>query len=171
MGAGRVSRLAGSCQLLGELLVELLHRLLPWWLLGLGEADSHGNSRWARASERDRLGQVGRAERMNGDGIVLGWHYGRLLQSPAEDSVILFGVQRSGKTSTVVVPTLLGWQGAIVATSTKEELVALTAHHRSAIGHVSVFAPLDRDNTWIEALGLRPASWNPIEALDSTGAA
>ena len=55
---------------------------------------------------------------MHGDGIVLGWHAGRLLESPAEDNVVLFGVQRSGKTSTVVVPTLLAWCGAAVATST-----------------------------------------------------
>src|SRR5437773_4748100 len=111
--------------------------------------NSHGASRWARYHGRRQLGRPSSAGSMLGDGIVLGWHYGRLLQSPAEDSVILFGVQRSGKTSTVVVPTLLAWQGAVVATSTKEELVALTARHRSAIGPVSVFAPLDRDNTWI----------------------
>ena len=45
---------------------------------------------------------------MHGDGIVLGWHAGRLIESPVEDNVLLFGVQRSGKTSSVVVPTLLG---------------------------------------------------------------
>ena len=52
---------------------------------------------------------------MLADGIVLGWLGRRLLQSPAEDNVVLFGVQRSGKTSTVVVPTLLAWRGAAVA--------------------------------------------------------
>src|SRR5438309_5610615 len=108
---------------------------------------------------------------MHGDGIVLGWHHGRLIQSPAEDNVILFGVQRSGKTSTVVVPTLLAWRGAVVATSTKEELVRLTAPRRSATGPVHVFAPLDRDHSWIRRLGFQPASWNPLEAVDSCGSA
>jgi type IV secretory pathway TraG/TraD family ATPase VirD4 len=108
---------------------------------------------------------------MHGDGIVLGWHAGRLLQSPAEDNVLLFGVQRSGKTSTVVVPTLLGWCGAAVATSTKEELVALTAHVRVSMGPVAVFAPLDRDHAWIRGLGLEPATWNPLDAVDSCGTA
>jgi type IV secretory pathway TraG/TraD family ATPase VirD4 len=108
---------------------------------------------------------------MHGDGIVLGWHRGRLLQSPAEDNVLLFGVQRSGKTSTVVVPTLLGWEGAVVATSTKEELVSLTNAHRGRIGPLWVFAPLDRDYLWMERLGLQPATWNPLDAVDSCGAA
>src|SRR5439155_22233271 len=110
-------------------------------------------------------------EDMHGDGIVLGWPAGRLIESPVEDNVLLFGVQRSGKTSSVVVPTLLGWSGAAVATSTKEELVALTAHDRALIGPVAVFAPLDRDHAWIRNLGLEPASWNPLEAVDSCGTA
>jgi type IV secretory pathway TraG/TraD family ATPase VirD4 len=70
-----------------------------------------------------------------------------------------------------VVPTLLGWQGAVVATSTKEELVLLTAGHRSATGPIWVFAPLDRDHSWIDRLGLRAATWNPIDTVDSCSSA
>jgi type IV secretory pathway TraG/TraD family ATPase VirD4 len=107
-----------------------------------------------------------------GDGIVLGWLGRRLLQSPSEDNVLLLGVQRSGKTSTVAVPTLLAWKGAVVATSTKEELVRLTARHRSRIGPVWVFAPLDRDTSWMAPLGLTAASWNPVaDAIDCAAAA
>ena len=43
--------------------------------------------------------------------------------TPAEDSLLLFGAQRSGKTSAVAIPALLEWTGAAVATSTKEELL------------------------------------------------
>src|ERR1700682_2462214 len=93
--------------------------LLPTWLIESAAADSHGTSRWAHSRERNQLGRAAAADRMHGDGIVLGWHDNRLLQSPAEDNVLLFGVQRSSKTSTVVVPTLLGWRGTVVATSTK----------------------------------------------------
>src|SRR5207244_11840689 len=93
------------------------------------------------------------------------------LHAPAEANVLLVGVQRSGKTSTVVVPTLLGWDGAAVATSTKQELVELTAHVRVSIGPVAVFAPLDRDHAWIRELGLDPATWNPLDAVDSCGTA
>ena len=154
-----------------EFALDLAQQLAPPWLLPIGAATTHGTSRWVRRSERSRLGRPAWPERMEGDGIVLGWFAGRLLQSPAEDNVILFGVQRAGKTSTVVVPTLLGWSGAAVATSTKEEVVALTAHRRALLGPVAVFAPLDRDHAWIRNLGLEPASWNPLEAVDSCGTA
>jgi type IV secretory pathway TraG/TraD family ATPase VirD4 len=154
-----------------ELALELARLLLPPWLFNAGAPGSHGTSRWVNNRERSRLGRLARAGSMLGDGIVLGWHGSRLIQSPAEDNVILFGVQRSGKTSCVVVPTLLAWQGAAVATSTKEELVRLTSRHRSTAGPVLVFAPLDRDHEWITNLGLRPATWNPIDAVDSCGTA
>lgn len=132
---------------------------------------SHGSSRWAGRRDRKQLGRSSSPERAAGDGIALGFLGRDLLQSPAEDNVLLLGVQRSGKTSTVVVPTLLTWSGSVVATSTKEELVRLTARHRAALGPVSVFAPLDRDTSWITDLGLRPTTWNPIGWLSDCGSA
>lgn len=156
---------------IAEVVAMLARQLLPSWLIGTSTPQSHGSSRWARARERRQLGRQAPADQMHGDGIVLGWHYGRLLQSPAEDNALLFGVQRSGKTSAVVVPTLLGWKGAVVATSTKEELVRLTAYHRYKTGPIWVFAPLDRDHSWMERLGVRPATWNPLDAVDSCGSA
>jgi type IV secretion system protein VirD4 len=136
-----------------------------------GAARSHGESRWASRWDFRRLGRRTWPSRLKPDGIVLGWLGFRVLQSPAEDNVLVFGVQRSGKTSTVVVPTLLGWQGAAVATSTKEELVRLTGRHRTQLGPVWVFAPVDRDTAWIKDLGLQPAVWNPIaDAYDAARA-
>ncbi len=154
-----------------QIVAAMARQLLPSWLLGAPEPNSHGTSRWARASERRDLGRLASPERLHGDGIVLGWHDSRLLQSPAEDNALVLGVQRSGKTSTVVVPTLLGWKGAVVATSTKEELITLTAGHRALLGPLWVFAPLDRDHAWMHALGLRPATWNPLDSVDSCGSA
>jgi type IV secretion system protein VirD4 len=123
---------------------------------------SHGDSRWASGLDLRGLGRRAWASRLKPDGIVLGWLGRRVLQSPVEDNVLVFGVQRSGKTSTVVVPTLLGWRGAVVTTSTKEELVRLTGRHRAGLGPVWVFAPVDRDSGWITELGLQPATWNPV---------
>ena len=163
--------LTAAARLVVDVLVWLARQFLPAWLIGSSAPDSHGTSRWARSRERKQLGRVATAERMHGDGVVLGWHDNHLLQSPAEDNVLLFGVQRSGKTSTVVVPTLLGWRGAVVATSTKEELVALTAQHRQNLGPVWVFAPLDRDHSWMESLGLQPATWNPLDAVEDCASA
>ena len=160
-----------AMRLFGDLAVHAARLFLPSWLFGAASTDTHGTSRWASFRDLRRLGRVADPRAMHGDGIVLGWFHNRLVQAPAEDSVVLFGAQRSGKTSTVVVPTLLAWRGAAVATSTKEELVALTSRHRSTIGRAYVFAPLDRDQSWIGRLGLKPATWNPVDAADSCGAA
>src|SRR5487761_663501 len=158
---------------LADLLINAVTGLIGLALGGWSSArpQSHGSSRWAGWRERQHLGRIARPERAAGDGIALGFLGRHLLQSPAEDNVLLLGVQRSGKTSTVVVPTLLSWSGSVVATSTKEELVRLTARHRGALGEVSVFAPLDRDTSWITELGLRAATWNPIASVTDCGSA
>jgi len=171
MGARSLRLLELAARLIGEIVASGARLLLPPWLLGPSAPHSHGTSRWAHARERRDLGRLASPERMQGDGIVLGWHDHHLLQSPAEDNVLIFGVQRSGKTSTVVVPTLLAWKGAVVATSTKEELVALTSRRRAYTGPIWVFAPLDRDHAWMVDLGLQPATWNPLDGVDSVGSA
>lgn len=159
--------------LLADLLIQAVTGLISLALGGWSSkrAESHGASRWARWREHGRLGRVVAPERAAGDGIVLGFLGRRLLQAPAEDNVLVLGVQRSGKTSTVVVPTLLSWSGAAVATSTKEELVRLTARHRSLLGPVLIFAPLDRDISWVQTLGLQIATWNPISSVSDCGSA
>ncbi len=159
--------------LLADLLVRAVTGLigLPLGSWSSTRPQSHGSSHWASWRERQRLGRITSPEKASGDGIALGFLGRRLLQSPAEDNVLLFGVQRSGKTSTVVVPTLLTWSGAAIATSTKEELVRLTARHRTGVGPVSVFAPLDRDTSWLDSLGLRATTWNPITSISDCGSA
>ncbi|HVB77846.1 MAG TPA: type IV secretory system conjugative DNA transfer family protein [Candidatus Nitrosotalea sp.] len=137
-------------------LASLARQLVP------GRPQTHGSSRWAHAREAGRLGRRSVAGREWGDGIVLGRLGRHLLQTPAEDNLLLLGVQRSGKTSSVIVPTLLCWSGAVVATSTKEELVRLTARSRRRRGAVHVFAPLDPESSWITAEGAERARWNPL---------
>jgi type IV secretory pathway TraG/TraD family ATPase VirD4 len=158
---------------LADLLIRSVTGLIALALGGWSSSrpQSHGSSRWAGWRERKRLGRITRPERAAGDGIALGFLGRQLLQSPAEDNVLLLGVQRSGKTSTVVVPTLLTWSGAAIATSTKEELVRLTARHRAKRGPVWVFAPLDRDTAWIDNLDLQAATWNPISSITDCGSA
>jgi len=146
-------------------------QFLPSWLVGIESPRSHGSSRWAQGRDRHHLGRTPPAHELAGDGIVLGFFSGRAIQSPREDNVLLLGVQRSGKTSSVVVPTLLCWSGAVVATSTKEELVNLTLDHRRRAGPVWVFAPLDEDDAWLARLHLQAATWNPLDAASTSGTA
>src|SRR5713226_4595418 len=159
--------------LVADLLVRAVTALSSLALGGWStpRPQSHGASRWAGWRDRGHLGRLSTPELAAGDGIAIGFIGRHLLQSPAEDNVLLLGVQRSGKTSTVVVPTLLTWSGTAVATSTKEELVRLTARHRTKGGPVSVFAPLDRDTTWINNLGLEGTTWNPVASIGDCGSA
>ncbi len=159
--------------LLADLLIRAVTETIALALGGWSSSrpQSHGSSRWAGRKDRKQLGRLSTPGRAAGDGVALGFLGRLMLQSPAEDNVLLLGVQRSGKTSTVVVPTLLTWEGTAVATSTKEELVRLTSRHRAKLGRVAVFAPLDRDTSWIEALGLEASTWNPIASLSDCGSA
>ena len=151
--------------------VGAVRDMLPTWLVGADSPRSHGSSRWADVRDLSRLGRALPPDHLAGDGVVFGFFHRRVIQTPAEDNALLLGVQRSGKTSSVVVPTLLAWSGSVVATSTKEELVSLTAKHRATLGPVSVFAPLDRDTSWLEQLGLSAATWNPIASLSDCASA
>jgi len=92
---------------------------------------------------------------------VLGRRGAHLIATEAETSVLVIGPTRSGKTSGLVVPNLLDWQGPAIVTSTKSELVDLTAAHRRSIGPVSVYDPTgeidDRSDT---------VSWSPLAGCD-----
>ncbi|MHB8509886.1 MAG: type IV secretory system conjugative DNA transfer family protein [Candidatus Dormibacteria bacterium] len=132
---------------------------------------SHGEARWATRRDLRRAVDFRSPRGLTPNGIVLGWWGRRVVQSKPEDNVLLIGVGRSGKTSTVVIPTLVGWRGAVIATSTKSELVRLTGPHRARLGRVGVFAPLESDHDWIRALGLEPVTWNPLTAITSAGTA
>jgi type IV secretory pathway TraG/TraD family ATPase VirD4 len=127
--------------------------------------DSHGSGRWAKGGDLKML----RSDPASVDGAVVGWSGQSALRLPDEDNLLLFGVQRSGKTSTVVVPTLLNWPGTAVATSTKEELVTLTGRFRQRRGPVYVLAPMDSDLEWVNELGLTAVAWNPLSDVTTTG--
>ncbi len=153
-GAGLALGLLGLCVLAWD----------RWRDLGR-RPDSHGDSMWASGRDLRAL----HTDPKKVDGVVIGWQGLCPLRLPDEDNLLVFGVQRSGKTSTVVIPTLLSWPGAVVATSTKEELVALTGQHRTSRGPVHVFAPMDPDTGWVSRLGLSPVAWNPLSDVTTSG--
>ena len=94
-------------------------------------------SRWARG--RDLRGLL--SLRPHDGRFVLGAARRRLILTERETSVLVVGPTRSGKTTCLVVPNLLEWRGPAVVTSTKGELLALTAAHRQRHGPVYVYDP------------------------------
>src|ERR1700733_5109705 len=112
---------------------------------------------WARSVDlRSLRGRPGRA------GVfLLGQHGRRCLVTQHETSVLVIGPTRSGKTSGLVIPNLLDWDGPAIATSTKSELVDVTAGHRQSVGPVYVYDPTG-------AIGdrFRTVTWSPIAGCD-----
>lgn len=115
------------------------------------------SARWARAVDvRALRGRPGR------DGVfLLGYHSRRLLVTQPETSVLVIGPTRSGKTAGLVLPNLFEWEGPAIATSTKSELVDLTAGHRQSVGPVHVYDPTGEISQRYATV-----TWSPIAGCD-----
>jgi type IV secretion system protein VirD4 len=66
---------------------------------------------------------------------------GPVVTLPPDHSLLVVGPTQSGKTTGIVVPAALRWPGALVVTSVKRDVVALTAPWRSRVGRVVELAP------------------------------
>jgi type IV secretion system protein VirD4 len=70
-------------------------------------------------------------------------------------SVLCFGPPGSWKTHGLVIPAALEWQGGLVATSIKPDLLRATLAHRASLGQVWVYDPLCLS-------GMPAARWTPL---------
>ena len=80
--------------------------------------------------------------------------------SGPERHCLVVGPPRSGKTSSVVIPTIALHPGPIVATSTKYDLLAATAWRRSHLGRCWLWDPA-ATNQMPE--GIKPLRWSPLQ--------
>jgi len=69
----------------------------------------------------------------------------------------VIGPTQSGKTTGLVIPALLEWDGPVVATSVKRDLLDATIGRRRQLGEVAVYDPT-------AVSGASCASWNPLDA-------
>ena len=120
--------------------------------------EHHGNARWARFDELRRAGYLKRyggitgplfgkssRPRLPGHYLSNGDHAHSLVVAPT----------RAGKGVGVVVPTLLTFQGSVLALDVKGELFELTSRARKARGHkIYKFSPFDPEG--------RSHSYNPV---------
>jgi type IV secretion system protein VirD4 len=90
-----------------------------------------------------------------GNRIVLGAHGNLLLAAECNQSVLLVGPTQSGKTSGLAVPAILEWDGPVVATSVKSDLVRATIEARRSRGTVELYDPTG-------ATGLESTGWSPL---------
>lgn len=76
-----------------------------------------------------------------------------------EGSMLILGPPRSGKTSSLVIPSVLDAPAAVVSTSTKPDVLAATLFRRRARGRCFVFDP---SGTVILPQGTYPLRWSPL---------
>jgi len=86
------------------------------------------------------------------------------LYAGPESAVLVVGPPRSGKTSTLVIPSVLDAPAAVVSTSTKTDVLEATAVHRKSLGRVFVFDPTRSVAVpwWVTRL-----NWSPVVGCES----
>jgi type IV secretion system protein VirD4 len=119
------------------------------------QIDRKERARWARASEIAALsyapGQV-----------MLGKHAGRLIGYGDDKPMVTVASARSGKTATVLKPTLYTYSGSMLVLDPKGELARDTANHRRTVlgQDVHVFDPFG-------CSGQVASPFNPLAELDA----
>jgi type IV secretory pathway TraG/TraD family ATPase VirD4 len=80
---------------------------------------------------------------------------------PPQQSVMILGPPRSGKTTSLIVPNVLSNNGPVLSTSTKPDVLDATVGARSALGQCYLFDPT-------AAVGsgrpLPPLRWSPLQS-------
>lgn len=132
------------------------------WILWLnhrsqGKNNGEGDARWARARDLKPL----IARRAEPGRVVLGRLGRKLLAAERRQSVIVFGPTQTGKTTSLAVPAILEWDGPVLCTSVKTDLLHDTLHARQTRGgDVLVYDPTNQ--TSIDSCG-----WTPLQGAQT----
>ncbi len=116
-----------------------------------GPAIDQDAARWAKPRDLKplliRRPQPGR--------LTLGTVGRRLVATEAQHSVAVIGPAGTGKTTGFAIPALLEWDGPVIATSVKGDLLDATITHRRTIGDTWVFDP-------VASTAQPTAGWSPL---------
>lgn len=158
--------LPGARELQAVLLLSLLavaaSFLLVWRLTrSLRDTETRKRSaKWATTADLAEL-RIGRPQPGR---ITLGYHRRSLIAAEERASVMVVGPTQSGKTTGLVVPAMSEWDGPVLATSIKTDVLVQTLAARSELGEARVFDPT-------RATSLGHAVWSPLSASTTwTGA-
>ncbi len=131
---------------------------------GIRSGRTHGKAaprgaRWAR--RRDLRPLLVPAEGTPSGRLLLGVLPGLARQkgvaAERAQSLVVVGPTQSGKTTSLAVPAILGWQGPVLAASVKSDLLRHTLGTRSRLGRVWCIDPTG-------ATGARASDWSPLTA-------
>ncbi|MEX1093407.1 MAG: type IV secretory system conjugative DNA transfer family protein [Acidimicrobiia bacterium] len=118
------------------------------------QRNSDGDSaRWAKPGDLKpllvRRPQPGR--------LTLGTVQRRLVATEAQHSVAVIGPAGTGKTTGFAIPALLEWDGPVIATSVKGDLLEHTINQRRSVGQAWVFDPVSSTDE-------PSAGWSPLHS-------
>jgi type IV secretion system protein VirD4 len=116
---------------------------------------ARGTARWARPHDL-RLLRVGKS---NPGRLTLGRAGSRLVAAEPRQSAIVVGPTQTGKTTGFAIPAILEWQGPVVTTSIKTDLLHETLAARSAIPGARTFVYDPTGTT-----GIPSVNWSPLTA-------
>ncbi len=144
IGAGGMLGCFGATVAYGMLSLERLQRV----------GDLHGSSHWASVREVAAAGLLAGGP----GGIVVGRLGRRALVDRKDRHALVYAPSGAGKSSCLVIPTLLRWQGSLLAFDIKGELWAKTAGYRQGeAGQIAIrFDPTLREGS---------AGYNPLLAI------
>jgi type IV secretion system protein VirD4 len=98
-----------------------------------------------------------------GGGAYLGvYEDGEWATAEPESGTMIIGPPRRGKTTAVIIPTILGSSGPLLSTATKPEVMESTMRARGEIGQLWWFDPAGEVTQMPE--GVRRLHWSPIAA-------
>jgi len=121
-----------------------------------------------RAARRLRPGGLTRpAPFVRPEGLLLGRLGGKDVFAAWEDSLLVIGPPRSGKSSSLVVPGVVEAPGAVVVTSTRPDVLRAAARLRAEVGPTYVFDP---DGLAVGS-GVEPLPWSPVSGADDVAVA
>ena len=126
----------------------------------LRELYKERGARWAKDRELARL----HVKRATPGRVTLGQRGSQLLASEANASTLIVAPAQAGKTSGLAVPAMVEWDGPILATSVKGDLLVDTLKARRARGEVKVFDPTDSTT-------VAGSAWSPVAAAKNWSAA
>ena len=114
---------------------------------------SEDSARWAKPRDLKPL----LVSRPQPGRLTLGTVGRRLIATEAQHSVAVIGPAGTGKTTGFAIPALLEWDGPVIATSVKGDLLEHTITHRRTIGDTYVFDP-------VASTAEPTAGWSPLHA-------
>lgn len=97
--------------------------------------------------------------------IAMGSSGAEVIRAESYRPVLVIGPQRSGKTTSVVLPALLEWAGPAMVTSVRYDVLDATEVRRAQLGRIQIYDPAGVVNR-NEAMG-----WSPLDGILSWDAA